>query len=153
MHKVIIEDWDKVTIPGVRFAAKAHQEMIREDYFECTTMPLKTGMKTDEVVCGVLEGWHHTPVFRVWESHKDAETFYYFRGTALMPFCELKDGKLDLSTAKIVRIPAGVQVEVLAGVVHFVAVAEDDRFSCLVYSPDQGGDRIFAEEAIEGVIK
>ncbi len=152
MRKVIIQNWDQVQIPGVRFAAKAEQRrVIRENYFECTAMPLKTPMAADGVVCGILEGWHHTPVFNTWETHRDAETFYYFQGTALMPFIELKDGIPDPNSVKIVRIPAGVQVEVLAGVAHFVAVAENDRFSCLVYSPDQGGDRFYTQKSFEGV--
>lgn len=151
MRNIIIRDWDQVQIPGVRFAARNQQNIIRERYFECTPMPLKTTMSADSVVCGILEGWHHTPVFNTWETHKDAETFYYFHGTALMPFIELKNGKPDPDSVQIVRIPAGVQVEVLAGVAHFVAVAEDDKFSCLVYSPDQGGDRFCTEESFRGV--
>lgn len=151
MREVFITDWQKANIPGVRFASVEQQNTYCEDYFTCTPMPLKTRIHSDEVVCGILHGWHHTPVFRIWETHADAETFYYFHGTALMPFCDLKDGKPDLSTAVIVRIPAGVQVEVAAGKAHFVAVAEDDKFSCLCYCPDQSADRVLAEEPLVGV--
>lgn len=151
MKKVLIEDWRNAKVSGVRFSHVDEQHTHREDYFTCTPMPLKTHIASNDVVCGILHGWHHTPVFRIWETHKDAETFYYFHGTALMPFCDLVDGKPDLTTAQIVRIPAGVQVEVSAGKAHFVAVAEDDKFSCICYCPDQGADRILADAPVEGV--
>ncbi len=151
MKTVKIVNWSSARIAGVRFAAKEDEETYHEDYFTCTSMPLKTTMATDSVVCGVLEGWHHTPVFSVWETHQDAETFYYYEGTALMPFCDMVDGEPDLSTAQIVRIPAGVQVEVAAGKAHFVAVAESDKFACLVYCPDQSADRVLAKEPVQGV--
>ena len=151
MKSVLIRNWNEVQIPGVRFAHIADQYTYREDYFTCTPMPLKTQIQSDAVVCGILSGWHHTPVFKIWETHADAETFYYFQGTALMPFCDLVDGKPDLSTAVIVRIPAGVQVEVAPRKAHFVAIAEDDKFSCVCYCPDQSADRVDADEAIEGV--
>lgn len=151
MKKALIVDWCDANIEGVRFAHVQDQYTIREDYFTCTPMPLKTDIRSNTVVCGILHGWHHTPVFATWETHEDAETFYYFHGTALMPFCDYKDGKPDLDSAVIVRIPAGVQVEVAAGKPHYVAVAEDDKFSCVCYCPDQPAVKVVAEEALEGV--
>lgn len=150
MRKVKIVNWEEAHISGVRFAHIRHQHTNREAYFTCTPMPIKTQIRSNVMVCGILQGWHHTPVFQTWETHADAETFYYYEGTALMPFCDMKDGKPDLSTAVIVRIPAGVQVEVAPGKVHFVAVAETDYFRCVCYCPDQGADRIEADEAVEG---
>lgn len=151
MRKVLIVDWRDVNVKGVHFAHVDEQYTHREDYFTCTPMPLRMHSCTNDVVCGVLNGWHHTPVFRIWETHRGAEVFYFFHGTALMPFCDYQDGKPNLDTAVIVRIPAGVQVKVDAGKLHFVAIAEGDKFSCLCYCPDQPADRVTADEAIEGV--
>ena len=151
MKKALIVDWRDAHISGVRFAQADARDTYREDSFACTPMPIKTHIRSNDIVCGILHGWHRTPVFRIWETHADAEVFYYFHGTALMPFCDGKDGKPDPDTAVIVRIPAGVQVEVAAGKHHFVAVAEDDKFSCLCYCPDQPANRVAAEEPIEGV--
>ncbi|MBQ7246996.1 MAG: hypothetical protein IJS22_02765 [Lachnospiraceae bacterium] len=152
MRKAPVINWFEADIPGVRFAdRKAPKEIIREDYFECRPMPISTQMGESEIVCGILEGWHHTPIFRTWETHRYAETFYYFEGTALMPFIGFKDGKPDPDLAVIVRIPAGIQVEVLAGVAHYVAVAENDHFACIVYSPDQPSDKFTTDEAVSGI--
>ena len=148
--KVIICDSHSASIPGVRFSHITDCEVYREKYFTITPLGLHTAFQSAEnVVCGVLEGWHHVPKFNVLETHNDTETFVYTDGVAHMPVCDIVDGKPDLSTAQIVRIEAGTQVEVSAGKGHFVAVAEGDHFRTLVYCPNQKAERIFMEEAIE----
>ena len=150
--KVSICDSRSASIPGVRFGYIADCDVHRESYFTITPLGLhSTFQSADNVVCGMLEGWHHVPEFHVLETHKDVETFVYTDGVALMPFCDIVDGKPDLSTAQIVRIEAGTQVEVAAGKGHFVAVAEGDHFRTLVYCPDQAAEWIALTEAIEGV--
>lgn len=148
--KVAIQDAKTAAVRGVRFSRKDDCAVYREDYFACTPLPLITQLQNTRVVCGVLEGWHHTPIFRILETHQDAETFYYFEGVALMPFCDMVNGKPDLKTAQVIRIEAGTQVEVAGGKAHFVAVAEGDRFRTVVYCPQQSADRVTLEEAIEG---
>lgn len=151
MKTIVIRDYDKVQIPGVRFACKdTETNVICKDHFRCTILPQKTPMVTGMIMCDVLEGPAQIPVFSSWETHTYAESFYYFRGTALMPFIEIKDGKADPDTVQIVRIPAGVQVEVLPGVGHYVATAEKDDFSCLCCRPDSGGD-YYTTEPVKGI--
>lgn len=149
--KVKIQNAQDAVVNGVRFSFKEKCDTYCEDYFTCTPMALETPMQCSGVVCGVIEGWHHTPVFRIMETHRDAETFYYYEGTALMPFCDMVNGVPDLKTAQIIRIPAGTQVEVAPGKAHFVAVAETDRFATVVYCPQQSADRVFLDEAVEGI--
>lgn len=152
MKSAPVKNWNEVDLPGVRFADISQpREVIRENYFECRPMPIVTEMEDSRIMCGILEGWHHTPVFDQAETHKYAETFYYFEGVALMPFFGATDGSPDPSKAVIVRIPAGVQVEVLPGAWHYVAVAEDDHFACVVYSPDQPSIKQPLPEAVCGM--
>lgn len=148
--KVPVIDSRNVSLPGVRFSYLEDCTTYHEKYFTCTPMGLHSVFKSGEdVVCGVLEGWHHVPQFDTLETHRDTETFVYTDGVALMPFCDIVDGKPDLSTAVIVRIKAGTQVEVAGGKAHFVAVAEGDHFRTVVYCPDQPADRIALTEMIE----
>lgn len=148
--KVSIIDSREAKVSGVRFCHMKECHTHREGYFTCTPLGLHSMFQSgDDVVCGVLEGWHHVPCFTILETHRDTETFVYTDGVALMPFCDIVDGKPDYSTAQIVRIEAGTQVEVAAGKAHFVAVAEGDHFRTLVYCPDQPADRICLTEPIE----
>lgn len=137
-------------VPGVRFCHGADCAVHREAYFTCTPLALQTAFRrADNLVCGVLEGWHHVPRFCTLETHSDAETFVFTQGTALMPFCDIVNGIPDLATVQIVRIEAGTQVEVAAGKGHFVAVAEGDHFCALVYCPQQPAERIALAQPIE----
>ena len=148
--KVKICDSHIAEVPGVRFCHMGDCETYRESYFTCTPLEIHSVFQRgDDMVCGVLEGWHHVPCFSVLETHRDTETFIFTDGVALMPFCDIKNGSLDYTTAQIVRIEAGTQVEISAGKAHFVAVAEGDYFRTVVYCPDQPADRIFLKEPIE----
>lgn len=148
--KVPVIDSRIAEVNGVRFCHLDDCAVYREDYFTCTPLSLHSVFQSrEDIVCGVLEGWHHVPRFSILETHRDAETFFFTDGVALMPFCDITDGKPDISTAQIVRIAAGTQVEIAAGKTHFVAVAEGDYFCTIVYCPDQLADRILLDEAIE----
>lgn len=148
--RVPICDSRTASVSGVRFCHMDDCETYRETYFTCTPLGLHSVFENaDNVVCGILEGWHHVPSFTQLETHKDTETFVYTDGVALMPFCDIVDGEPDYSTAQIIRIEAGTQVEVSAGKAHFVAVAEGRHFRTLVYCPDQPAERICLKEPIE----
>ena len=148
--KVSICDSRKVAISGVKFCHFDDCTTHKETYFKCTPFGLSTSFgNTDRIVCGLLEGWHHVPTFSIMETHENNETFIFTDGVALMPFCDIVNGKPDYSSAVIVRIEAGTQVEVAAGKAHFVAVAERDYFRCLVYCPNQEAKRIILSEPIE----
>ena len=148
--KVSICESRTAKVSGVRFCHRTDCETHREGYFACTPLGIHSKFQSGaDIVCGVLEGWHHVPCFPILETHKDTETFVYTDGVALMPFCDIVDGNPDYSTAQIVRIEAGTQVEVSAGKAHFVAVAEGDFFKTVVYCPNQPADRIYLTEPIE----
>ena len=148
--KVKIEDCKTAKVKGVRFCFANDCNTYEETYFTCTPLDIKTSFASgNDIVCGIINGWHHVPSFSIMETHRDKETFVYTDGVALMPFCDIVNGEPDLTTAQIVRIPAGTQVEVDAGKAHFVAVAEGDRFSTVVYCPNQPADRITLSEPIE----
>ena len=151
MKTVTILDYDKAQIPGVRFACKEKDgQVIAKDHFKATILPLQTEMTPGRVICNILEGPAAQPAFSSWETHTYWENFYYYHGTALMPFIQIVDGKADPDTVQIVRIPAGVQVEVAPGVGHYVATAETDYFTGIVCRPDAGGS-YYTTEPVLGI--
>lgn len=141
---ITITNIAETPIAGVRVSMPQDYEKGRycEDFFTWTGMPLVSSFNTGDIMMGVLQGWHHTPNFDKIEYHADKESFYFMQGTALMLFVDIKDGKADLATSQIVRIPAGTELEIAAGKGHFVAVAEGDHFSALVTSPVQDAPRL-----------
>ena len=148
--KVKIQDLKDVTIKGVNVAFTEICETYKEDFFEWTAFPVVTQFKTDKIMSGVLQGWHHTPNFSVIEYHEDAEQFFFTEGTALMLFIDIVDGKPAMDTAQIVRIPAGTQLDIAAGKGHFVAVAEGCTFKAIVVSPVQEAPRMDLAETVCG---
>lgn len=92
MRKVLIVDWRDVNVKGVHFAHVDEQYTHREDYFTCTPMPLRLHSCTNDVVCGVLNGWHHTPVFRIWETHRGQRSFTFSTARRLCLFAIIKMG-------------------------------------------------------------
>ena len=150
MMKVKIQDLKDVAIKGVNVAFTGTCEAYKEDFFEWTAFPVVTPFKTDKIMSGLLQGWHHTPNFSVIEYHEDAEQFFFMEGTALMLFIDIVDGKPAMDTAQIVRIPAGTQLDIAAGKGHFVAVAEGCTFKALVVSPVQEAPRMDLSEMVCG---
>ncbi len=148
--QVKIQDLKDVTISGVNVAFTDTCEAYKEDFFEWTAFPVVTGFQTGKIMSGLLQGWHHTPNFDKIEYHADAEQFYFTEGTALMLFIDIKDGKPDMDSAQIVRIPAGTQLDIAAGKGHFVAVAEGCTFKAVVISPVQEAPRMDLPEMICG---
>ena len=148
--KVKIQDLKDVAIKGVNVAFTEICETYKEDFFEWTAFPVVTQFKTDKIMSGVLQGWHHTPNFSVIEYHEDAEQLFFTEGTALMLFIDIVDGKPAMDTAQIVRIPAGTQLDIAAGKGHFVAVAEGCTFKAVVVSPVQAAPRMDLAEMVCG---
>lgn len=147
-----ITDIADTQIAGVRVSMPQDyaKDIYCEDYFTWSGMPVITEFNTNRIMMGILEGWHHTPNFDKIEYHEDKESFYFISGTALMYFVDIRDGKPAMETSQIVRIPAGVELEIETGKGHFVAVAEGDHFSALVTSPAQGAPRINLPETVCG---
>ena len=148
--KVKIQDLKDVAIKGVNVAFTEICETYKEDFFEWTAFPVVTQFKTDKIMSGVLQGWHHTPNFSVIEYHEDAEQFFFTEGTALMLFIDIVDGKPAMDTAQIVRIPAGTQLDIAAGKGHFVAVAEGCTFKDIVVSHVQEAPSMDLAEKVCG---
>ena len=150
--EIKITDIAVTPITGVRFSIpqEYQKNLYSEDYFTWSGMPIVSEFKTKNIMMGILEGWHHTPNFDKIEYHEDRESFYFISGVALMYFVDIRDGKPVMETSQIVRIPAGVELEIEAGKGHFVAVAESDRFSALVTSPVQEAPRIKLPEIVCG---
>ncbi len=147
-----ITDIADTQIRGVRVSLPQEYQKGRynEDYFAWTGMPLVSAFKTEHIMMGLLEAWHHTPNFDKIEYHEDKESFYFISGVALMYFVDIRDGKPIMESGQIVRIPAGVELEIEAGKGHFVAVAESDYFSALVISPVQEAPRMQLPEIVCG---
>jgi hypothetical protein len=148
--KVKIQDLKDVAVKGVHVAFTETCEAYKEDFFEWTAFPIVTQFKTDKIMSGVLQGWHHTPNFSQIEYHEDAEQFFFTEGTALMLFIDIVDKTPDMDTAQIVRIPAGTQLDIAAGKGHFVAVAEGCTFKAIVVSPVQDAPRMDLPEMVCG---
>jgi len=147
-----ITDIADTQISGVRVSLPRdyRKNLYSEDYFTWSGMPIVSAFKTENIMMGILEGWHHTPNFDKIEYHEDKESFYFISGVALMYFVDIRGGKPEIETSQIVRIPAGVELEIEAGKGHFVAVAESDCFSALVTSPVQEAPRIALPEIVCG---
>ena len=150
--KVKIQDLKDVKIRGVEYLfTNTVEEIEKLDHFEWTWWPLGTEFKSTEVYCGLLEGWHHTPVYTKLEYHHDRESFYFMNGTALMLFVDLDENdNVLMDTIQMVRIPAGTYLNVDAHKAHWVPVAETDKYSSIVVAPKQGDIHVMLPETVEG---
>jgi oxalate decarboxylase/phosphoglucose isomerase-like protein (cupin superfamily) len=82
----------------------------------------------------------------------DAEMFYFLGGTAIMLFADVKNGKPDSGSIRIVRIHAGTRIIIPEGKAHFVPVAEGDTpLSVIVVAPKMDAPRILLPEPVLGV--
>jgi hypothetical protein len=148
-----IQDLKNVNIRGVEVCfTETIKDIEKLDHFEWTSWPLETTFNSKTMVAGLLQGWHHTPIYNKLEYHTDAEIFYFYEGTALMFFIDLdeKDNPL-MDTLQMVRIPAGALINVEARKGHWVAVAEDDKYAAIVVAPKQGDIHVDLPEEICGV--
>ncbi len=153
MIQIKIQDLKDVKIEGVEvFFTDDVQDIEKLDHFEWAAWPLGTKFQSNEIYCGLLEGWHHTPKYQKLEYHEDAEIFYFMSGTALMFFVDLddQDGVL-MDTMQMVRIPPRTMINVAARKGHWVPVAEDDKYSSIVVAPKQGDVHVELPQEIEGV--
>jgi hypothetical protein len=151
MKEIRIQDLTPGLVPGVSVAMPG-DEAYKEAYFEWTAAPLVTSFKTREIGGGTLKAWKNVPQFSQVETHVDAEMFYFLDGTAIMPFADLKNGKPDMGSVRIVRIHAGTRIIIPEGKAHFVPVAEGDTpVSVVVVAPKMDAPRIPLPEPVLGV--
>ena len=149
--EITITDLKDTYVSGVNAVFPESYETVQEDYLEWTAFKLTSKLNTTEVTAGLLQGWHHTPTFKVVETHEDNEIFCFLEGTALMIFIDMDENGPVMDTAQIVRIPAGVTLEIEKGKGHFVAVAEDTTYKAIVVSPVQAAPKVMLPEIIAGV--
>jgi hypothetical protein len=152
MKKVHIQDLKPGEVKGIEVQMPTKMAGYKETYFEWTASSLIAKFNSTEVSGGILQAWHHVPVFHELETHTDAEVFYFISGVALMLFIDLKDGQPDMDTAQIVRIQPGTQIIISAEKGHFVAVAEGtEPVSAVVVSPRMDAPRMLLPELVEGI--
>ena len=60
--EISIKKIEETKIDGVRYHL-SESESYKEAYFEWTALPLITPFQHSEIMNGILQGWHHTPVF------------------------------------------------------------------------------------------
>jgi mannose-6-phosphate isomerase-like protein (cupin superfamily) len=151
VKEIHIEDLAPGLVKGVSVALPGG-EAYKETYFEWTAAQLVTTFKTSDVSGGTLKSWKSVPLFSQIETHVDAEMFYFLSGTAIMIFADVKDGKPDMKSIKVVRIRAGTHIIIPEGKAHFVPVAEDDTpLSIVVVAPRMDAPRIPLTETVLGV--
>ena len=146
--KLKIENIENVQIKGVRVAMPGTGNVLRRGNFEWTSFPLETALKTNKVISGLLQGWHHELCFHQVEYHEDTENFFFMEGVSLMLFCDRNGDVPDMSTLQLVRIQPGTQVEVEAGKCHYVPIPETDFFKAYVFTPLQDSVLLPLEEIV-----
>lgn len=152
MQNISIENLQHNQIKGVTVMLPVEGEPYKENYFEWRASDLTAIFNTKEVTGGVLQAWHHTPVFSQIETHIDREMFYFTHGSAIMLFIDIMDDKPNMETAQIVRICPGTQIIIDSGKGHFIAVAEDNEpVYAVVVSPKMDAPRMLLPEDITGV--
>lgn len=150
--KVNILDLQSHLVSGVEVQLPTEGPGYKEDYFEWSASSLIGRFQTNEISGGVLQAWHHTPIFTIVENHIDTEMFYLVQGTALMMFMDYKNGIPDMSTAQVVRLKAGTQIVIQKGKGHFVPVAENSEpVTIIVVSPKMDAPRMILPEPVEGI--
>jgi mannose-6-phosphate isomerase-like protein (cupin superfamily) len=143
MKEIRIQELAPGVVPGISIALPG-DEPYREAYFERTAAPLTQRFKTAEISGGTLVSYKSVPLFKEVETHVDAEIFYFLEGTAIMIFADLKAGRPDMGSVKIVRIRPGTRIIIPEGKAHFVPVAEDPTpVSVVVVAPKMDAPRPF----------
>lgn len=139
-------------VNGVIVQMPGSESIYHETYFNWSGSSLIAEFNRSAISGGILQAWHHVPVFSEIESHIDAETFYFVSGVAIMLFADIHNGKADLESAQMVRIQPGTQMIIHAGKGHFVPVAEgDEPVQIIVVAPKMDAPRVSLSEVITGV--
>ena len=149
--EIKIKNIADVEIKGVTVAVDTTQGTYKETYFEWTGFPVVSPFKSNDISCGLLQGWRHTPEFNEIEYHEDYEQFYFYQGNCIMLFVDIENEKPVIESAQIVYIPQGTQLDIAPGKGHFVAVANEDTFKALVIAPKQDSPRYSLTETIKGI--
>ena len=147
--KLKVTNIDETQIKGVKFSTNKDTETYKETYFEWTGFPVVSPFKSNDISCGLLQGWHHTPKFNQIEYLEDYEQFYFYQGDCIMLFVDIVDLKPVMESAQLVYIPEGTQLDIEPNKGHFVAVATEDTFKALVIAPKQDSPRLDLPETIE----
>lgn len=151
MKKCKIIDLAPGEVSGIDVQMPGEAKAYKENWFEWTATKLCSNLKTTALAGGVLDIWKHTPVFSELEFHQDNEMFYFIQGTAIMPFADIKNGKIDMESVQLVRVQAGTQIIIHPNKAHFVAVAQDDTpVKIIVASPAMDAPRLSLDEPIDG---
>lgn len=151
MKKCKIVDIAPGIVSGIEVQMPGAAKVYRENWFEWTATTLCSELQTTCLAGGVLDIWKHTPIFSELEYHTDNEMFYFVQGTAIMPFADIKNGRIDEDSLQIVRVPAGTQIIIHPNKAHFVAVSQDDTpVKIIVVSPAMDAPRLPLEEPAEG---
>ncbi len=149
MKKYKITEIAPGAVKGVDVQLPGTAKIYKENWFEWTATTLCSNMKTTALAGGVLDIWKYTPVFRELEFHQDNEMFYFIQGTAIMPFADINNGKIDMDSVQLVRIQPGTQIIIHPNKAHFVAVAQDDTpVKIIVASPAMDAPRLMPDESI-----
>ena len=109
MKQIKIQSIKDAEIPGVEIKLPGDAETYRESYLCWNGTRLPMQMNSTCVSGGVLKVWHHLPVFSKLEYHDDNEKYIFVQGDVIMPFADIKDGKVDEATLQYVRIQAGTE--------------------------------------------
>lgn len=144
-----IKNIDQVKINGVQVHLACDEKGASNGYFVWKESPLTANFQSKEISGGVIKSWHHELVFNEVEYHCDQEMFYFTSGTAIMLFVDIKNGKPDMETVQLVRIPSGAQLIIEKGKGHFVAIAETDKpVEIIVVAPKMDAPKIMLSESV-----
>lgn len=151
MKQIKILSIEDIAISGVKVQLSSEYDIYEENYLRWSGTRLMLDLKSTSVAGGVLKVWRHQPVFQKLEYHDDREKFVFLQGTVIMPFVDVKDGKIIEDSLQYVRIPAGTEIIIEAGKAHFMPVACDsDSALMVVVSPDMPFYHVFLEEPVLG---
>lgn len=139
---------EETAIRGVRAVNVRTGSLLQKEHFEWLSFPLETTLKRNQVVSGLLRGWHRTVCFDTVEYHEDTENFFFLEGTCIMIFCDRNGEEPDMNSIQLVKIPAGTQVEVEAGKCHYVPIPLTDTFRAYVFTPLQESILIPLKETV-----
>lgn len=150
MSALKIKNIAEVRIFGVTVTMPDSHPIHRGGHFHWTPSPEAAAFASGEVAGGFLKAWPHDPEFTELESHEDAETFFFVRGTALMLFGDIAaNGAVDPLGLQLVRIPPHTSLIIDRGKGHTVAVAEgDEPVEAVVFSPRMAANKVRLDDVV-----
>ena len=118
-----IRSLGKNTVPGVNVRFLHENEPFKGSYFNW--WPDDEGLRFEggDIRVGHLIAESCEPKITQIEYHGDAETFVYLDGEALVLFCDLKNGNVDLASFSLARILPFTQVCIEKNKGHSVPIS------------------------------